>query len=108
MAIDANHLLCTYKDDHHLNEEQCRGLCRAATYVRTPEASKEIDRHKIPQIIISASGMARRRGLLLIIRNGGGQVITCNTIRHITNAIDVSDLIVTNLAKYKFAKAYKK
>ncbi len=38
----------------------------------------------------------------------GGQVITCNTIRHITNAIDVSDLIVTNLAKYKFAKAYKK
>ncbi|CZH61304.1 TPA: ribose-phosphate pyrophosphokinase [Legionella pneumophila] len=38
----------------------------------------------------------------------GVQVITCNTIRHITNAIDVSDLIVTNLAKYKFAKAYKK
>ncbi|CZH61395.1 TPA: MBL fold metallo-hydrolase [Legionella pneumophila] len=59
MAIDATHLLCTYKDDHHLNEEQCRGLCRAATYVRTPEESKEIDRHKIPQIIISASGMAQ-------------------------------------------------
>ncbi|MFC7781247.1 MBL fold metallo-hydrolase [Legionella taurinensis] len=59
MAIDATHLLCTYKDDHHLNEEQCRGLCQAATYVHTPEESKAIDRQKTPQIIISASGMAQ-------------------------------------------------
>lgn len=72
MAIDVTHLLCTYKYDHHFKEEQCRGLCRSATYVLIPEESKEIDRYKIPQIIISASGMARRRGLLLIIRNGEG------------------------------------
>ncbi|CAM2833721.1 TPA: ribose-phosphate pyrophosphokinase [Legionella pneumophila] len=38
----------------------------------------------------------------------GVQVITCNTIRHITNAIDVSDLIATDLAQYKLVKTYKK
>ncbi|HHF0526365.1 TPA: MBL fold metallo-hydrolase RNA specificity domain-containing protein [Legionella anisa] len=59
MAINATHLLCTYKKDHHLTEEQCKGLCHAATYVNTPEESKEIDRHTMPQIIIAASGMAQ-------------------------------------------------
>ncbi|MHA3234985.1 MBL fold metallo-hydrolase RNA specificity domain-containing protein [Legionella pneumophila] len=59
MAINATKLLCTYKEDHHLNEEQCRGLCNVATYINTPEESKEIDRHKMPQIIIAASGMAQ-------------------------------------------------
>ncbi|CCD08943.1 putative mRNA Cleavage and polyadenylation specificity factor [Legionella pneumophila subsp. pneumophila] len=59
MAIDATHLLCTYKEDHHLTAEQCRGLCHVATYVNTPEESKEIDRHHMPQIIIAASGMAQ-------------------------------------------------
>ncbi|HHU0079797.1 TPA: MBL fold metallo-hydrolase RNA specificity domain-containing protein [Legionella pneumophila] len=59
MAIDATHLLCTYKEDHHLTAEQCQGLCRVATYVNTPEESKEIDRHHMPQIIIAASGMAQ-------------------------------------------------
>ncbi|KTD21230.1 MBL fold metallo-hydrolase RNA specificity domain-containing protein [Legionella londiniensis] len=59
MAIDATHLLCTYKEDHHLTAEQCQGLCRIATYVNTPEESKEIDRHHMPQIIIAASGMAQ-------------------------------------------------
>ncbi|MGX8785315.1 MBL fold metallo-hydrolase RNA specificity domain-containing protein [Legionella pneumophila] len=59
MAINATHLLCTYKEDHRLNEEQCHGLCNAATYINTPEESKELDRHKMPQIIIAASGMAQ-------------------------------------------------
>ncbi|ABQ56180.1 MULTISPECIES: ribose-phosphate pyrophosphokinase [Legionellaceae] len=38
----------------------------------------------------------------------GVQIITCNTIRHVTNAIDVSDLIAKDLAQYKLAKTYKK
>ncbi len=37
----------------------------------------------------------------------GTQIITCNTVSHITNAIDVSDLIVDELVKHKLVKALK-
>ncbi|KTC81252.1 MULTISPECIES: ribose-phosphate pyrophosphokinase [Legionella] len=37
----------------------------------------------------------------------GTQIITCNTVSHITNTIDVSDLIVEELVKNKLAKALK-
>ncbi|HAT9777361.1 TPA: ribose-phosphate diphosphokinase [Legionella pneumophila subsp. pneumophila] len=37
----------------------------------------------------------------------GTQIITCNTVSHRTNAIDVSDLIVDELVKNKLAKALK-
>lgn len=36
------------------------------------------------------------------------QIVTCNTISHTTNAIDVSDLIVDALVKNKLVKALKK
>jgi metallo-beta-lactamase family protein len=57
MAINATHILCGHQHDHRLNNEQCKGLCNAATYTKTPDESKQIDLQKTPQIIISASGM---------------------------------------------------
>lgn len=57
MAINASHILCSHKKDHHLSEEQCHELCNVAKYVRTPNESKQLDANKMPQIIISASGM---------------------------------------------------
>jgi metallo-beta-lactamase family protein len=57
MAINASKILCTYKSDHRLNEEQCHGLCNVAIYTRTADESKQIDLQQMPKIIISASGM---------------------------------------------------
>lgn len=58
MATNVTKLLCHYKDEHRLNEEQCKNACEVATYVNTPEESKRIDNSRMPSIIISASGMA--------------------------------------------------
>lgn len=58
MAINATEILCKHKEDHHLSESECMDLCNAATYIRTPEESKELDNNSFPKIIISASGMA--------------------------------------------------
>lgn len=57
MAINASHILCSHKKDHHLTEEQCRELCNVAKYVSAPNESKQLDINKTPKIIISASGM---------------------------------------------------
>lgn len=61
MAIDASGLYHRFRDDHRLNDEQCRQMCQAATLVRTPDESKRLDRQSGPMIIISASGMATGR-----------------------------------------------
>ena len=58
MAIDASGLYHRFRDDHRLNDEECRQMCQAATLVRTPDESKRLDRQSGPMIIISASGMA--------------------------------------------------
>lgn len=58
MAIQATEIFCKHTDDHHLSEDQCRAMCAAARYSRTPEDSKAIDRSSGPMIIVSASGMA--------------------------------------------------
>jgi metallo-beta-lactamase family protein len=58
MAIKATHILCTYKNEHRLNEETCTKVCNIATYTNTPDESKMIDLQKNPMIVISASGMA--------------------------------------------------
>ncbi|KTD53933.1 ribose-phosphate pyrophosphokinase [Legionella quateirensis] len=43
----------------------------------------------------------------LLSQMEGTQIITCNTVSHRINAIDVSDLIVDELVKNKLAKALK-
>jgi metallo-beta-lactamase family protein len=58
MSIDATGLFCHHKDDHRLSDAQCTLMCKLATYTRTPDESKAIDRRTTPSIVISASGMA--------------------------------------------------
>lgn len=58
MAIEATELFCKHKDDHKLSETECTLMCNDATYTRTPDQSKAIDRSTEPKIVVSASGMA--------------------------------------------------
>ena len=58
MSIDATGIFCGHEEDHRISEAECRAMCRAASYARTPEDSKAIDRQSGPMIVISASGMA--------------------------------------------------
>ncbi len=58
MAIDATDLFCKYNNEHQLSPTECRETCHTASYINTPEQSKMIDRHGVPRVIISASGMA--------------------------------------------------
>jgi metallo-beta-lactamase family protein len=57
MAEDVSDLLIHYANEHRLNKDQCRKLCKIATYARTPEESKAINDYTEPVIVISASGM---------------------------------------------------
>jgi len=58
MAINATHIFCNYPKEHRLSDQLCQQFCSVATYVNTPEESKQLDQLKTPAIIISASGMA--------------------------------------------------
>ncbi|PIW27015.1 MAG: MBL fold metallo-hydrolase [Rhodospirillales bacterium CG15_BIG_FIL_POST_REV_8_21_14_020_66_15] len=59
MAIDATILLRRHRDDHRLSGPLCAEVCHAARYVNTPEESCSLDDGPgVPQVIISASGMA--------------------------------------------------
>ena len=57
MAQDASDLLIHYANEHRVSKEQCREICKSATYIRTADESKAIDQYNVPVIIISASGM---------------------------------------------------
>lgn len=58
MAIDASEIFCRHKADHRISEAECTLMCKVATYTRTPDESKDIDRRTDPMIIVAASGMA--------------------------------------------------
>jgi len=58
MAVNASDVFCEYFGEHRLNAEKCRSLCSVAHYVRDAEESKSLDRHKMPMVILAASGMA--------------------------------------------------
>ena len=57
MAIDATEILLKNSNEHQLMAQECREVCRLATYVQTREESISIDLNHDPKIIISASGM---------------------------------------------------
>ncbi|HAU1297238.1 TPA: ribose-phosphate pyrophosphokinase [Legionella pneumophila] len=59
-------------------------------------------------ICIGVHALFAEEAYSLLSGMDGVQIITCNTIRHITNAIDVSEVIATTLEKYKLAKVLKK
>lgn len=58
MAIDATKIFCDFHNEHRISEHLCEKFCDVATLVNTVEDSKQLDIHKYPKIIISASGMA--------------------------------------------------
>lgn len=58
MATEATRIFCTHTDEHRLSEADCERLCRHATFVRTPDESKRLDRGSGSAVIVSSSGMA--------------------------------------------------
>lgn len=58
MATNATQIMCNHKEDLRLSENESKDLCNIATYISTPEESKNLDQNAFPKIIISASGMA--------------------------------------------------
>lgn len=57
MAISATKILCQFKNEHRLNDDQCKKMCESAVYVNDANDSKILDQQVMPKIIISASGM---------------------------------------------------
>lgn len=57
MAQDVSDLLIHYSKEHRLTKEECKKLCQIATYTKTPQESKGINRYTEPVLVISASGM---------------------------------------------------
>ena len=58
MAIDATEIYRRHVDDHRLDAAACAAMCKAATFLRTPDASKSINDHEGAMIVIAGSGMA--------------------------------------------------
>lgn len=58
MAIDMTEIYHRHRAEHHLSEEECVGMCRVATMVRSVEESKALVAQHRPAVIVSASGMA--------------------------------------------------
>jgi len=58
MAINATNLLNLHQKDHRHSAKEWSEICKVATYIKTVEDSKELDRQTMPSVIISASGMA--------------------------------------------------
>ncbi len=58
MATNVTDLLHRYIGEHRLSKQECKEICKTATYINTPAESKTLDTYKMPIIIISASGMA--------------------------------------------------
>ncbi len=68
MAVNATHILLKHIENLRLNKDECGQLNDIATYVNTPEESKELDSNQSPKIIISASGMATGGRVLFHIK----------------------------------------
>lgn len=58
MATDVTTLYRAHRKDHHLNDEQCRAMCHAATFINSVDESKALNQQHMPMVIIAASGMA--------------------------------------------------
>ena len=58
MAIDMTEIYHRHQAEHRLSQEECVGMCRVATMVRSVEESKALVARHRPAVIVSASGMA--------------------------------------------------
>lgn len=71
MAIDATHIFCDHPGDHRLPPHQCHAMCKAAEYTRDIEASKALNTHGGPMILIAGSGMATGGRILHHLKSYG-------------------------------------
>ena len=69
MAINVTELLHKHMSDHHLSRGLCAEICNIAEYTRTTAESKAINEHRVPKIILSASGMLTGGRILHHVRN---------------------------------------
>jgi len=58
MAVRASNVFGKHLGDHRLTREECDWSGNTARYVADVEESKDLDRNRMPKVIISASGMA--------------------------------------------------
>lgn len=58
MAVNAGEIFRGHPKDHRLSATEARAVCAVATQTQTSEDSKNIDRSRMPSVIVSASGMA--------------------------------------------------
>ena len=58
MAIDMTDIYHRHRAEHRLSVEECTGMTRVATMVRTTEESRALVARRQPAVIVSASGMA--------------------------------------------------
>ncbi|HCC3243560.1 TPA: ribose-phosphate pyrophosphokinase [Legionella pneumophila] len=73
------------------------------------ETVKQLQQAGVKSVIcIGVHALFAKEAYSLLSGMKGVHIITCNTIRHKTNAMDVSDLIAKTLIKNKFAKALEK
>ncbi|WP_412754042.1 ribose-phosphate pyrophosphokinase [Legionella londiniensis] len=73
------------------------------------ETVKQLQQAGVKSVIcIGVHALFAKEAYSLLSGMNGVHIITCNTIRHKTNAMDVSDLIAKTLIKNKFAKALEK
>lgn len=57
MAINASQIFCRHPEDHGLGEHECHRMCQLATYVRSADESRALDRREDSMVLIAASGM---------------------------------------------------
>lgn len=57
MAVDASEIYENHPEEHRLSREEFRGMYHLARLVHSVEESQQLNQHRGPAIIISASGM---------------------------------------------------
>ena len=58
MAIDMTDIYHRHRAEHRLSAQECNGMARVATMVRSTEESRALVGRRQPAVIVSASGMA--------------------------------------------------
>ena len=58
MATDVTSVYVRHRDEHRLDERECRALSQVARFVATPDESRALDQSSWPMVILAGSGMA--------------------------------------------------
>lgn len=58
MAADVTNVYIRHRDEHRLDERECRALSEVARFVATPDESRALDQSSWPMVILAGSGMA--------------------------------------------------